>query len=131
MKSLKAKNNTNAVEVALADILIDDKKSVVDVAEHWAIHPRQYIMALDISKNGLTFPIIVKKDGNKLMFAASGCRIQYAVLNGYTHIDAVLFESDADILNAMEEQRINDDAILNTIESLTTRLATLETQQEN
>jgi hypothetical protein len=112
MKTLKAKNNTNAVEVALSDILIDEEKSVVDVAEHWAIHQRQYKMALNISKNGLTFPIIVKKDGDKLMFAASGCRIQYAVLNGYTHIDAVLYESDTDILKAMEEQRINDDEIL-------------------
>ena len=112
MKTLKAKNNTNAVEVALSDILIDEEKSVVDVAEHWAIHPRQYKMALNISKNGLTFPIIVKKDGDKLMFAASGCRIQYAVLNSYTHIDAVLHESDTDILKAMEEQRINDDEIL-------------------
>jgi len=111
MNILKAKNNTNAVEVALADITTGDKP-VTEVAEHWAIFPRQYIMALDIAKNGLTFPIIVKKDGDKLLFAASGCRIQYAVLNGYTHIDAVLYESDTDILKAMEEQRINDDEIL-------------------
>ena len=112
MKTLKAKNNTTAVEVALADILMDDEKSVVDVAEHWAIHPRQYKMALDIAKNGLNFPIVVKKDGVKLKFAASGCRIQYAVLNGYTHIDAVLYESDADILQEMEAQRVNDGEII-------------------
>ena len=111
MKILKAKNNTNAIEVALADIMTDDK-SVTEVAQHWAIFPRQYIMALDIAKNGLTFPIIVKKDGDKLLFAASGCRIQYAVLNGYTHIDALVLEDDAEILATMEAQRVNDNQIL-------------------
>jgi hypothetical protein len=112
MSVLKAKNNVNSVELALADILVDEEKSVVDVAEHWAIHPRQYIMALDIAKNGLTFPIIVKKDGDKLLFAASGCRIQYAVLNGYTHIDALVLEDEAEILATMEAQRVNDNQIL-------------------
>ena len=111
MKILKAKNNTNAVEVALADIMASDKP-VTEVAEHWAIFPRQYIMALDIAKNGLTFPIIVKKDGDKLLFAASGCRIQYAVLNGYTHIDALILDDDAEILATMEAQRVNDSEIL-------------------
>jgi hypothetical protein len=112
MSVLKAKNNVNSVELALADILVDEEKSVVGVAEHWAIFPRQYIMALDIAKNGLTFPIIVKKDGDKLLFAASGCRIQYAVLNGYTHIDALVLEDDAEILATMEAQRVNDNQIL-------------------
>ena len=112
MSVLKAKNNVNSVELALADILVDEEKSVVDVAEHWAIFSRQYIMALDIAKNGLTFPIIVKKDGDKLLFAASGCRIQYAVLNGYTHIDALVLEDDAEILATMEAQRVNDNQIL-------------------
>jgi hypothetical protein len=111
MKILKAKNSINTVEVALADITIDNKP-VTEVAEHWAIFPRQYIMALDIAKNGLTFPIIVKKDGDKLLFAASGCRIQYAVLNGYTHIDALVLEDDAEILATMEAQRVNDNQIL-------------------
>lgn len=111
MKTLKAQNNANAIEVALADIMFEDK-SVVDVAKNWAIFPRQYIMALDISKNGLIFPVIVKKDGDKLMFAASGCRIQYAVLNGYTHIDALVLENDAQILEVMESQRANDAQIL-------------------
>lgn len=111
MKILKAKNNTNAVEVALADIMAGDKL-VTEVAEHWAIFPRQYIMALDIAKNGLNFPIIVKKDGDKLLFAASGCRIQYAVLNGYTHVDALVLDNDAEILATMEAQRVNDSEIL-------------------
>jgi hypothetical protein len=111
MNILKAKNNTNAIEVALANIMIDDKP-VTEIAEHWAIFPRQYIMALDIAKNGLTFPIIVKKEGDKLLFTASGCRIQYAVLNGYTHIDALVLEDDAEILATMEAQRVNDNQIL-------------------
>jgi len=81
MNILKATNNINTVEVALADIMAGDKP-VTEVAKHWAIFPRQYIMALDILKNGLTFPIIVKKENNKLLFVASGCRIQYAILNG-------------------------------------------------
>jgi len=111
MKILKAKNNTNTVEVALAEIM-DGNKSVTEVAKHWAIFPRQYIMALDIAKNGLTFPIIVKKEGDKLLFTASGCRIQYAILNGYTHIDALILEDDAEILATMEAQRVNDNEIL-------------------
>jgi len=111
MKILKAKNNTNTVEVALAEIM-DGNKSVTEVAEHWAIFSRQRLMALDIAKNGLTFPIIVKKDGDKLLFTASGCRIQYAILNGYTHIDALILEDDAEILATMEAQRVNDNEIL-------------------
>jgi hypothetical protein len=111
MKILKAKNSINTVEVALADITIDNKP-VTEVAEHWAIFPRQYIMALNIAKNGLTFPIIVKKEGDKLLFTASGCRIQYAILNGYTHIDALILEEDAEILATMEAQRVNDNEIL-------------------
>jgi hypothetical protein len=111
MKILKAKNSINTVEVALADITIDNKP-VTEVAEHWAIFPRQYIMALNIAKNGLTFPIIVKKEGDKLLFTASGCRIQYAILNGYTHIDALILEDDAEILATMEAQRVNDNEIL-------------------
>lgn len=111
MNILKAKNNANAAEVALSDITAGNKP-VTEVAQHWAIFPRQYIMALDIAKNGLTFPIIVKKDGDKLLFAASGCRIQYAVLNGYTHIDALVLEDDAEILATMEAQRVNDNQIL-------------------
>lgn len=111
MKILKAKNNTNAIEIALAEIM-NGNKAVTEVAEHWAIFPRQYIMALNIAKNGLTFPIIVKKDGDKLLFTASGCRIQYAILNGYTHIDALILENDAEILATMETQRVNDNEIL-------------------
>jgi hypothetical protein len=111
MKILKAKSNTNTVEVALAEIM-DGNKSVTEVAEHWAIFARQHLMALDIAKNGLTFPIIVKKDGDKLLFTASGCRIQYAILNGYTHIDALILEDDAEILATMETQRVNDNEIL-------------------
>jgi hypothetical protein len=111
MNILKAKNNANAVEVALADIMNGDKP-VTEIAKKWAIFPRQYLMALDITKNGLIFPIIVKKEGDKLLFAASGCRIQYAVLNGYTHIDALVLENDAEILATMEAQRVNDNEIL-------------------
>ena len=111
MKILKAKNNTNTVEVALAEIM-DGNKPITEVAEHWAIFSRQRLMVLDIAKNGLTFPIIVKKDGDKLLFTASGCRIQYAILNGYTHIDALILEDDAEILATMEAQRVNDNEIL-------------------
>lgn len=111
MKILKAKNNINTVEVALADITVDNKP-VTEVAEHWAVFQRQSTMALDIAKNGLTFPIIVKKDGDKLLFTASGCRIQFAILNGYTHIDALILEDDAEILATMEAQRVNDNEIL-------------------
>lgn len=118
MKTLTAKNDFGCVKqtVALADIMVDAEKSVVDVASSWAIFPRQYMMALDIHRNGLSNPIIVRQDGDKLSFAASGCRIQYAILNGYTHIDAVVLSDDSEILVLMQQQRANDDQILNNLQ---------------
>ena len=118
MKVLKAKNNTGTTEVSLSDIMFDEGKSVVDVAEHWAIFQKQRTMHFDIERNGLNNPIIVKQDGDVLRFAASGCRIQYAVLNGYTHVDALLFDNDEAILAEMEKQRADDDSILGSINAL-------------
>lgn len=118
MKVFKAKNNTGTTEVALSDIMFDEGKSVVDVAEHWAIFQKQRTMHFDIERNGLNNPIIVKQDGDVLRFAASGCRIQYAVLNGYTHVDALLFDNDEAILAEMEKQRADDDSILGSINAL-------------
>lgn len=112
MKVLKAKNNQGAIEVELASLITDGTKSVVDSAANWAIFPRQYVMALDIQKNGLTHPIIVRQQDGKLFFTASGCRIQYAVLNGYTHVDALVCNTDEEVLALMEQQRADDATIL-------------------
>lgn len=112
MKVLSAKNNQGVIQVELEELMVDDAQSVVQVAPSWAIFPRQYIMALDIQKNGLTHPIIVLQKNGKLLFAASGCRIQYAVLNGYTHVDALVCNTDEEVFGLMAQQRADDDAIL-------------------
>jgi hypothetical protein len=108
MKHLQAKKNDGSEIVALADIKIGDEKSVADEAYKWAIFRRQYLIGLDIEENGLQNPIIVKKDGSRLIYVASGCRIQYAVLRGYTHIDSLILEDDKEILAAMQIQRADD-----------------------
>lgn len=106
MKTLFAENDFGRVKkpVALADIMVDEKKSVVDVAADWAIFPRHYMIASSIASQGLKNPIIVLANGDKYRFAASGSRIQFAVMNGYTHIDAIILTDEADVKPLMVEQ---------------------------
>jgi len=90
--------------VALADIMVSDTESVVDVAADWAIFDRQKAIAESIAKDGLKNPVIVLANNDKYRFTASGARIQYAVMNGYTHIDAIVLEDEAQVRPLMVQQ---------------------------
>ena len=100
--------------IALLDIMVDGENSVVDVAADWAIFDRQKAVAKSIAKEGLKNPVIVLADGNKYRFTASGARIQYAVMNGYTHIDAIVLEDETDIRPLMIQQAETEQLYLDT-----------------
>ena len=100
--------------IALLDIMVDGEKSVVDVAADWAIFDRHKAIAESIAKEGLKNPVVVLADGNKYRFTASGARIQYAVMNGYTHIDAIVLENETDIRLLMIQQAETEQLYLDT-----------------
>lgn len=106
MKTLTAENDFERIKqtIALADIMVDENKSVVDAADSWAVFPRHLQVATSIASQGLKNPIIVLADGDKYRFVASGGRIQFAVVNGYTHIDAIVLENEEDVRALMVEQ---------------------------
>ena len=106
MKTLTAENDFGYAKqpIALADIMVDENKSVMDVANLWAVFPRHLQVAASIASQGLKNPIIVLADDNKYRFIASGGRIQFAVVNGYTHIDAIVLTDEAEIRPLMIEQ---------------------------
>lgn len=106
MKVLRAEVDFGRTKqiVALSDIMIDDKQSVVDTAVHWAIAPRNLRIATSIATHGMKNPVIVLRAGEKYQFVASGARIQYAVINGYTHIDAIVLDDEAQVRPLMIEQ---------------------------
>ena len=104
MKTLTAENDFGYTKqaIALADIMISETESVLD--NKWAEFDRQRAVAEHIAANGLKNPIIVVADGDKYRFVASGARLQFAVKNGYTHIDAIVLTNEADIRPLMIEQ---------------------------
>lgn len=106
MKTLTAENDFGRIKqtIALADIMVDKNKSVVDVADSWAVFPRHLQVATSIASDGLKNPIIVLADGDKYRFVASGGRIQFAVVNGYTHIDSIVLDTEQDVRDLMVEQ---------------------------
>jgi hypothetical protein len=106
MKTLTAENDFGRIKqtIALADIMVDENKSVVDVADSWAVFPRHLQVATSIASDGLKNPIIVLADGDKYRFVASGGRIQFAVVNGYTHIDSIVLDTEQDVRDLMVEQ---------------------------
>lgn len=114
MKTLTAENNFGRTKqtIALADIMVDEEQSVVDVANNWAVFPRHLQVATSIASEGLKNPIIVLADGDKYRFAASGGRIQFAVVNGYTHIDAIVLENEEDVRPLMVEQAQTEEQYL-------------------
>ena len=147
MKNLIAENDFGYTKqvIALADIMVDEEKSVVDVANTWAVFPRHLQLATSIASEGLKNPIIVLADGDKYCFVASGGRIQFAVINNYTHIDAIVLTNEADVRTLMvkqaktEEQYFDDqyinkwwkensiiDTQASTITDLTDRITALE-----
>ena len=114
MKTLTAENDFGRIKqtIALADIMVDDKQSVVDVANNWAVFPRHLQVATSIASQGLKNPIIVLADGDKYRFTASGGRIQFAVVNGYTHIDAIVLTDEADVRPLMVDQAQTEEQYL-------------------
>ena len=114
MKTLTAENDFGYAKqpIALADIMVDENKSVMDVANLWAVFPRHLQVAASIASQGLKNPIIVLADDNKYRFIASGGRIQFAVVNGYTHIDAIVLTDEAEIRPLMIEQAKTEEQYL-------------------
>ncbi|NBW20247.1 MAG: hypothetical protein EBR82_70985 [Caulobacteraceae bacterium] len=114
MKHLTAENNFGYTKqvIALADIMVNEEKSVVDVANTWAVFPRHLQVATSIASQGLKNPVIVLADGDKYRFCASGGRIQFAVVNNYTHIDAIVLTNEADVRPLMVEQAKTEEQYL-------------------
>lgn len=114
MKTLTAENNFGYTKqvIALADIMVNEEKSVVDVANTWAVFPRHLQVATSIASQGLKNPVIVLADGDKYRFCASGGRIQFAVVNNYTHIDAIVLTNEVDVRPLMVEQAKTEEQYL-------------------
>jgi hypothetical protein len=106
MKHLTAEHDFGYTKqaIALTDIMVDEQKSVVDVANTWAVFPRHLQIATSIASDGLKNPVVVLANGNKYRFCFSGGRIQFAVVNNYTHIDAIVLTDEADVRPLMIEQ---------------------------
>lgn len=114
MKTLTAENDFGYTKqpIALADIMVDAEKSVLDAANSWAVFPRHLQVATSIASQGLKNPIIVLADGDKYRYVASGGRIQFAVVNGYTHIDAIVLTDEAEVRPLMIEQAKTEEQYL-------------------
>ena len=112
MKTLTAENDFGYTKqaIALADIMISETESVLD--NKWAEFDRQRAVAQHIEENGLKNPIIVLADGDKYRFTASGARLQYAVKNGYTHIDAIVLTDESEVRPLMIEQAKTEELYL-------------------
>jgi hypothetical protein len=112
MKTLTAENDFGYTKqaIALADIMVSETESVLD--NKWAEFDRQRAVAQHIEENGLKNPIIVLFDGNKYRFIASGARLQYAVKNGYTHIDAIVLTDESGVRPLMIEQAKTEELYL-------------------
>jgi len=104
MKALKAENNFGHTvqEIPLADIMLNETENVYEYKS--AIFRRQFLIGCSIASEGLKNPIIVLADGEKFRFICSGARITYAILNGYTHIDAIVLSDESEVRPLMIEQ---------------------------
>ena len=112
MKNLTAEYNFGHIKqsIALADIMISETESVLD--NKWAEFDRQRAIAEHITINGMKNPIIVVADGDKYKFTASGARIQFAVKNNYTHIDAIVVIDESSVRPLMVEQAKTEELYL-------------------
>ena len=104
MNILKAENDFGyqVTEVPLSDIMLNETENVYEYKS--AIFRRQFVIGCSIASDGLKNPIIVLADGEKFKFVASGARITYAILNGYTHIDAIVLNDESEVRPLMIEQ---------------------------
>ena len=90
--------------IELSQIKVDETRTVTESSPSWAIFSRQNQIALSIGLQGMKNPVIIQEKDGELYFTASGARIQYAVLNGYTHIDAIVLNDSDKIRELMIEQ---------------------------
>jgi|694.fasta_scaffold59528_7 hypothetical protein len=97
MKTLTAENDFGRTKqaIALADIMISETESVLD--NKWAIFPRHIELAYSIGKSGLKKPIVLKKKNNKYAMTFGGNRLQVAALNNFSHIEAVIVETNEEV----------------------------------
>jgi ParB-like chromosome segregation protein Spo0J len=66
----------------------------------WAIFERQRLIHEHIDKHGMINPIVVDSTGNLLF---GGCRMQYAVLNGWEDIPAIVVDDLREIPRLQRE----------------------------
>lgn len=97
MKTLTAENDFGLTKqaIALADIMISETESVLD--NKWAVFPRHIELAYSIGKSGLKKPIVFKKKDNKYAMTFGGNRLQVAALNNFSHIEAVIVETNEEV----------------------------------
>ena len=97
MKHLKADNAYGYKKqiIALSDIMISKTESVLE--NKWAVFPRHIELAYSVGKNGLSKPIVLKTKGNKYEMTFGGNRLKVAEINDFTHIDAIVVETDEEV----------------------------------
>jgi len=97
MNYLAAKENFGYEKtvVCLSDIMISETESVLE--NKWAVFPRHIELAYSVGKNGLSKPIVLKTKGNKYEMTFGGNRLKVAEINGFTHIDALVVETDEEV----------------------------------
>jgi hypothetical protein len=112
MKHLTAKHDFDYTKqvIALADIMLSQTESVLD--NKWAEFDRQKAVASHIAEHGMKNPVIVLANGDKYKFCASGARLQFAVKNGYTHIDAIVVNDESEVRPLMVEQAKTEELYL-------------------
>jgi hypothetical protein len=112
MKHLTAEHDFDHTKqvIALADIMLSETESVLD--NKWAEFDRQKAVASHIAEHGMKNPVIVLASGDKYRFVASGSRIQFAVVNGYTHIDAIVVDDESEVRPLMVEQAKTEELYL-------------------
>ena len=97
MNCLKAKEDFGHKKtvVCLSDIMISESQSVLE--NSWAVFPRHIELAYSIGKNGLSKPIVLKAKGNKYEMTFGGNRLKVAEINGFTHVDAIVVETEDEV----------------------------------
>jgi len=97
MNCLKAKEDFGYKKtvVCLSDIMISESQSVLE--NSWAVFSRHIELAYSIGKNGLSKPIVLKAKGNKYEMTFGGNRLKVAEINGFTHVDAIVVETEDEV----------------------------------
>lgn len=78
---------------------VADVKTGTD-PRHWAIFERQKRIHKHIAENGMINPIVVNSN-NELQFG--GCRLQYAVLNEWEDIPAIVIDDLNEVRQKQKE----------------------------